>query len=103
MTCHTLTHTAMRLKGDSTVNAAIDNSILRESQCTHKRSTVIACETIYEHALHLHCPEGEMPNMQDRSKRKDNVKLSHEMKSSVKKKVFSDLHDEQKKTSRHTS
>ena len=29
MTCHTLTHTAMRLKGDSTVNAAIDNSILR--------------------------------------------------------------------------
>ena len=44
-----------------------------------------------------------MPNMQDRSKRKENVKLSHDMKSSVKKKVFSDLHDKQKKTPRHTS
>ena len=44
-----------------------------------------------------------MPKMQDRSKRKENVKLSHDMKSSVKKKVFFDLHDEQKKTLRHTS
>ena len=103
MTCHTLTHTAMRLKGDSTVNAAIDNSILRELQWTHKRSTVIACEAIYELALDLHCPGGEMPNMQDRSKKKENVKLSHDTKSSVQKKVFSDLHDEQKKTLRHTS
>ena len=28
-TFHTLTHTAMRLKGDTTVNAAIDYSIIR--------------------------------------------------------------------------
>ena len=86
----------MRLKGDTTVKAAIDNSILRESQWTHKGSTVIACEAIHTHALNLHCPAGDMPILQELSG-KERAKLSHDMKASVKKKVFSDLHEEQKK------
>ena len=36
-TCHTLTHTAMRLKGDITVNAALNNAISRESQIDNRR------------------------------------------------------------------
>ena len=84
------------------MNAAINNSIIRESQWTHKRSTVIACETVHKHALNLYCPEGEMADMQDNSRGKENVKLSHDMKASVKKKVFSDLHEEQKNTWTHS-
>ena len=96
-TCHTLTHTAMRLKGDLTVNAALDNSILRESQWTQKRSTVVACESVHNFAINLHCPQGEMSSMPDQSSDREKAKLSQAMKSSVKKKVYSDLHQKQKK------
>ena len=96
-TCHTLTHTAMRLKGDSTVNAALDNSIMRESQWTQKRSTVVACESVHNFAMNIQCPQGEMSSMQDQSSDREKAKLSQAMKTSVKKKVYSDLHQEQKK------
>ena len=96
-TCHTLTHTAMRLKGDITVNAAIDNSILRESQWTQKRSTVVACESVHNFAINLHFPQEQMFPMPDQSLHRENAKLSHVMKTTVKKKVFSDSHLEQKK------
>ena len=80
-TCHTLTHTAMRQKGDATVNAVIDNSILREAQWTHKRSTVVACQEVYDHAISLH-PLSLDDSVQER------VKLAQGMKASVTKKVF---------------
>ena len=88
--CHTLTHTAMRQKGDSTVNAVIDNSISRESQWTQKRSTVVACQEVYDHAISLH------PLPLDDSV-KERIKLAQGMKASVTKKVYSDCHKEQKK------
>ena len=79
--CHTLTHTAMRQKGDSTVNAVIDNSISRESQWTQKRSTVVACQEVYDHAISLH------PLPLDDSV-KERIKLAQGMKASVTKKCI---------------
>ena len=80
----------MRLKGDSTVNAVIDNSIERESQWTQKRSTVVACQQVYDHAISLHPPQDEMHTLQSANSVKERVKLAQSMKASVTKKVYSD-------------
>ena len=36
-TTHSLTHTAMRLKGDIVVNTALNNALIRESEWTKRR------------------------------------------------------------------
>ena len=45
---HTVSHTRTRLKGDHIVNSAINATIQRESEYTHKKSTCIEAETVYE-------------------------------------------------------
>ena len=72
------------------MNAVIDNSILRESQWTQKRSTVVACQTVFDLAINLHCPQDEIHNLPFKSSVKEKAKLSHAMKASVVKKVYSD-------------
>ena len=84
-TCHTLKHTAIRLKGDLTVNAALDNSILRESQWTQKWSTIVACESVHNFAINLHFPQEQMFPMPDQSLHRENSKLSQVMKNKSKK------------------
>ena len=91
-TYHSRTHTAMRMKGDLTVNAAIDNSITRESDWTHKKSTVVASEAVYNYAVNQNYSQGEVPLMSDNIGSKERAKKTHAMKASVKKKVFSDSH-----------
>ena len=87
----------MILKGDTTVNAAIDNTIIRESQWTQKRSATVACESVHNYVVNLHCPQGEMSSMPDQSLVKEKAKLIWEMSASVKKKVYSDSQQEQKR------
>ena len=39
--CHTTTYIATRMKGDNTVNHALDSKLNRESKWTHKSSTIV--------------------------------------------------------------
>ena len=84
-TCHSLTHTAMRMKGDLTVNAAIENSITRESGWTHKKSTVVASEAVYNYTVSQNYSQGEVPLMSDNIGSKERAKKTHAMKASVEK------------------
>ena len=78
----------MRLKGDLTVNAAINNSIMRESEWTHKKSTVVTSETIYNYVVSQNCPQNEMLPMPENIGSEERAKVTHIMKTAVKKKVF---------------
>ena len=37
----------MRLKGDTTVNAVLDNALERESQFTRKKSTIVRAQEVH--------------------------------------------------------
>ena len=89
-TCHSLNHAAMRLKGDLTVNAAIDNCISRESEWTHKKSTVVASEAVFTYV------QDEVSLMPVDSESNERAKKTHAFKALVKKKVFSDSLEKQK-------
>ena len=58
---HTVSHTRTRLKGDAVVNSAINASIQRESDYTHKKSTCVAAENTFLKALESHTVMGEVP------------------------------------------
>ena len=89
-TCHALTHTDMRLKGDKTVNTALNNSIQRESEWTHKASTVVLSEAVHSYAMNKNCLNGEMPTFPNEMWSKEKSNLTHKIKTSVKQKVYSD-------------
>ena len=95
-TCHSLTHSDMRIKGDRIVNATLDNAIQRESEWTQKKSTVIASEAVHTHAMNTTCLNGELPLFQDETCDKEKAKLTHKIKASVKSKVYSDCLEKQK-------
>ena len=96
-TSHSLTHTSMILQGDTIVNTALDNALTRESEWTHKKSTVVASEAVHTHAMNLNCFQGEMPTFPDERWDKEKAKLTQEIKASVKLKVYSDSLEVQKK------
>ena len=52
-TVHCLNHTAMRLKGVTTMNAALDNALKRESQFKWKNSTIVRAQEVYNFAMHI--------------------------------------------------
>ena len=52
---HCVKHTAMRLKGDPIVNAAMDNAIEREGQFVRKGSVVVRAQKVHETAMHMNC------------------------------------------------
>ena len=89
-TVHCLNHTAMRLKGDTTVNAVLDNALERESQFTQKKSTIVRAQEVHNFAMHKNCVGGEMPIFPDDAGHKQKAKLTEEIKRSVKSKVDSD-------------
>ena len=43
---HAINHTAMRLSGDKTVNAVLDNAVARESLLVRKWSSVVRAEKL---------------------------------------------------------
>ena len=48
---HTGNYTSMRLKGDSTVIAALESQVSRESEWSRKSSTLVACESMVAHCV----------------------------------------------------
>ena len=48
---HATTHSSTRLKGDSSVNLAIENRLARESLFVRKQSVTVQSERIYKTAL----------------------------------------------------
>ena len=82
---HALNHTAMRLKGDEVVKAALDNGISRESNLVRKRSSLVRAEKTHMLALDMHCQDGEVPSFPDHTWDKAKLKFSNAVKRSVKK------------------
>ena len=74
-TFHSLTHTAMRLKGDITVNSAIDNALQRETEWTRKKSTVVYSESVHTFAVAMTCVNEEVPALSDDSTTKKTLNL----------------------------
>ena len=77
---HCMNHTAMRLKGDPVVNAAMDNAIDCESQFVRKGSAVVRAEEVHNTAMHLNCFGGEFPTFPDESWAKEKHKLTEKIK-----------------------
>jgi hypothetical protein len=94
--CHTLNHTNMRLKGDSTVNNVLDNAVLRESSYVRKKSIIVSAEESYQESLQLCCVGGELPSFSDNGWDKEKSALCNKIKSTVKKNLKS------KTITRHT-
>ena len=61
----------MRLKGDPVVNAAMDNTINRESQFVRKGSAVVRAEAVHIAAMHKNCLGVEFPEFPDASWNKE--------------------------------
>ena len=101
-TCHSLTHSDMRIKGDRIVNAALDNAIQRESEWTQKKSTVTASEAVHTHAMNTICLNGELPQFPDKTCDKEKAKSTHKIKASVKSKVYYDCLEKTEVPFRHT-
>ena len=55
---HCLNHTAIRLKGDKIVNAALDNAVKRESALTRKRSTLVRAQEVHNWAMSKYSVDG---------------------------------------------
>ena len=81
LTCHSVSHNAMRLKGDTTVNSALDNALQRESEWTHKKSTAVASEAVFNYAMNLQCPQSEVSSLPAETGSKERVKLVLEPES----------------------
>ena len=58
---HATTHSSTRLKGDSSVNLAIENRLARESLFVRKQSVTVQSERIYKTALSRNTVQGEIP------------------------------------------
>ena len=68
---HCVNHTAMRLKGDPVVNAAMDNAIERESKYVRKGSAVVRAQEVHDTAMHKNCANGAFPKFLDERWRKE--------------------------------
>ena len=60
---HTVSHIRTRLRGDSTVNNAINCTLQREGSWTTKGSTAVQCELAYMNAKTQSCVEGEVAEL----------------------------------------
>ena len=94
-TVHSLNHTSMRLKGDKTVNAVLNNAIERESQFTRKKSTVVRSQEVHDWAVNTNCVDGEMPQFSDPNCDREKVALTKQIKKSVKARVNNDAMEAQ--------
>ena len=60
-----LNYTAMRIKGDSTLNTALDSAVERESQLVRKKSIVVYAHKTHVTSMHMNCVGGELPSFPD--------------------------------------
>ena len=89
-TVHCINHTQMRLKGDKTVNAALDNAVERESEFTRKGSTVVRAQQVHDWAMSKNCVDGEATMFPADVRTKEANQLATRIKNSVKAKVSED-------------
>ena len=68
---HSLNHTAMRIKGDETVNLALDSCVSRESKLQRKKSITVRAEGVFRKALNQNCIGGELPSFPDETWNKE--------------------------------
>ena len=88
METHTVSHTRARLKGDLIVNNALNVSISRESEYTHKKSTVSEAEMTYTHALQENTIEGIIPTFTGDQAIQLKGKFDNKIKNCVKKSLI---------------
>ena len=89
-TVHCINHTAMRLKGDKIVNAALDSAVTRESEFTRKQSTVVRAQEVHDWAMSKNSVDTEMSSFPGDLGTKEAAKLTKQIKSSVKDKITAD-------------
>lgn len=65
--CHTNAFVSTRQKGDSLVNQALDTKIQRESQWTHKGSTVMISQDFNDQAVNI-CDNSDINNIKVKAK-----------------------------------
>ena len=80
---HCINHTAMRLKGDPVVNAAMDNAIKRGAQFLRKGFAIVRAQEVHEVAMHKNCEGGEFPHFDD-SSNKEIYQLTKKINETVK-------------------
>lgn len=90
---HALNHTNVRLKGDKTVNALLDNAVTRESQYVTQRSSVVESQEVLDKAMRMSCVEGELPTFLGEVWDKVHAKTFSDIKSSVKEITFGNTSD----------
>ena len=81
---HALNHAAIRIKGDETVNLALDNRLAREAQFVRKKSIAVKSQNAYDKALSLNCVGGELPTFPDDTWDREKAKLIEEIKTTIK-------------------
>ena len=81
---HAINHTAMRLKGDKTVNAALDNAVARESLLVRKRSSVVRAEKTHMNALNVLYDNGEAPSFHNDNHHREKSQVLGVVKRKVK-------------------
>ena len=86
MTCFLLSgmliltsHVRTRLKGDESVNNAINCTLEREGSWTTKKSTTVECEATFRHALHLNTTQNRISKYTGEQA----AKLQHTFNNSV--------------------
>ena len=81
---HITSHVRTRLQGDSTVNQAINCTLMREGCWTTQISTTVTCEKIFVNAKHLNTVGGEVPEFRGENAAKLKHKFNNSIRSTVK-------------------
>ena len=74
----------MRLKGDKTVNAALDNAVARESLLVRKRSSVVRADKTHMNALNVLYDDGEAPSFHNDNQHREKSQVLCVVKRKVK-------------------
>ena len=82
-TMHYINHTAMRLKGDKIVNAALDSAVTRESEFTRKQSTVVRAQKVQDWAMSKNSVDTEMSSFPGALGTKEAAKLTEQIKKKL--------------------
>ena len=81
--CHAVSHTRTRLKGDQTVNTAINATLERESELTHKKSTCVEAEATFKKSLQTNTVMEQIPQFTGALKNQFDTKVKETVKANL--------------------
>ena len=84
---HTISHVRTRLKGDLTVNNAINSTLDREGMWTTKQSTAVQSEEVFVAAKNIHTALGEIPEFTGEDSVKLQCQFNNKVSTSAKKQL----------------